>query len=83
MSRDGNWSPTADDDNADEDALDHAPRFELADGAKAEPAQALDDMQREGEIEGPSFDEDSGEMLVPHNRGTRIEQGMSVGLCDG
>ena len=82
----GAYYLTADDGDANDDAPDHVYRFELANGepeAQVELAATLDDVQRQGEIEGLSFDEDSGEMLVLYNRGAVIEQGMPVGFYDG
>ena len=83
---DGAYYVTADDGDADENAPDHAYRFELADGAtevEVESAKTLDDVQLQGEIEGLTFDENTGEMLVLYNRGARIVQGMPVGFYDG
>jgi hypothetical protein len=83
---DGMYYFTADDGDADEDAPDHVYCFELADGAseaQVKLAQTLDDVQRQGEIEGLNFDESSDEMLVLYNRGARIERGMPVGFYDG
>lgn len=82
----GAYYLTADDGDANDDAPDHVYRFELVDGAqeaKVELSRTLDDVRRQGEIEGLSFDEDSGEMLVLYNRGAVIEQGMPVGFYDG
>ena len=83
---DGAYYLTADDGDADKDAPDHVYRFALADGAsevEVKLARTLDDVQRQGEIEGLSFDKSSGEMLVLYNRGARIVQGMPVGFYDG
>ena len=82
----GAYYLTADDGDANDDAPDHVYRFELADGADetaVELERAIDDVRRQGEIEGLSFDEDLGEMLVLYNRGAVIEQGMPVGFYDG
>ncbi|MDO4797063.1 MAG: hypothetical protein Q4A01_03480 [Coriobacteriales bacterium] len=82
----GAYYLTSDDGDANDDAPDHVYRFELVDGAseaKVELAKTLEDVRRQGEVEGLSFDEDSGELLVLHNRGAVIEQGMPVGFYDG
>jgi hypothetical protein len=82
----GAYYLSADDGDANDDAPDHVYRFELAGGAsevQIEPFVTLDDVQRQGEIEGLTFDEDSTEMLVLYNRGAVIEQGMPVGFYDG
>lgn len=83
---DGTYYLTADDGDADEGAPDHVYCFELVDGAsevKVEPARVLDDVRRQGEVEGLSFDDCSDEMLVLYNRGARIVRGMPVGFYDG
>ena len=83
---DGTYYLTADDGDADQSAPDHVYCFELADGtseAQVRLARTLDDVQRQGEIEGLSFNKESDEMLVLYNRGARIVQGMPVGFYDG
>ena len=83
---DGTYYLTADDGDADEDVPDHVYCFELIDGAsevQVKLARTLDDVERQGEIEGLSFSKRSGEMLVLYNRGARIVQGMPVGFYDG
>lgn len=82
----GAYYLSADDGDANDEAPDHVYRFELAEGvseAQVELARTLDDVRRQGEIEGLNFDEGSGEMLVLYNRGAVIEQGMPVGFYDG
>ncbi len=82
----GTYYLTADDGDADKDSPDHVYCFELPDGAsevKVRLAGTLDDVQRQGEIEGLSFNKSSDEMLVLYNRGARIVQGMPVGFYDG
>ena len=82
----GAYYLTADDGDADGGAPDHVYRFELADGAseaQVEPVRTLDDVKLQGEIEGLSFTQDAGEMLVLYNRGAKIVQGMPVGFYDG
>jgi len=82
----GAYYITADDGDADFDEPDHMYRFTIPEGAsKAEPALelTLDDVTRQGEIEGLSFDEDADELLVLYNRGARIVLGMPKGFYDG
>ena len=83
---DGMYYLTADDGDADKNDPDHVYCFELIDGAleaNVKLARTIDDVRRQGEIEGLSFDKSSDEMLVLYNRGARIVQGMPVGFYDG
>ena len=45
--------------------------------------KTLDDVIRQGEIEGISFDKDKNQMLVSYNRGAIIVKGMPKGFYDG
>ena len=45
--------------------------------------RTLDDVTRQGEIEGLTFDEDAGQLLVLYNRGARIVLGMPKGFYEG
>lgn len=40
-------------------------------------------MARQGEIEGLTFDKESGRLLVLYNRGARIVLGMPKGFYEG
>ena len=77
---------TADDGSADDDEPDHVYRC-FVDPDKDEftvsPAKTLDDVTRQGEIEGISFDRDKKQMLVSYNRGAVIVKGMPKGFYDG
>ena len=45
--------------------------------------KTLDDVTRQGEIEGISFDKDKNQMLISYNRGAIIVKGMPTGFYDG
>ena len=47
------------------------------------PEKTLDDVTRQGEIEGISFDKDQKQMLISYNRGAIIVKGMPTGFYDG
>jgi len=47
------------------------------------PEKTLDDVTRQGEIEGITFDEDRKQMLISYNRGAIIIKGMPTGFYDG
>ena len=47
------------------------------------PEKTLDDVTRQGEIEGISFDKDKKHMLISYNRGAIIVKGMPTGFYDG
>ena len=93
--RDGWIYMTADDGTADLGEPDHVYRCDVrafagADGEGALPTAApvllertLDDVVLQGEIEGLSFDSDTGRLLVSYNRGARIVLGMPSGFYEG
>ena len=77
---------TCDDGDADADAPDHMYRIDVsADGESAAVTleKTFDDVTRQGEIEGLTFDRDRGQFLVLYNRGARIVAGMPTGFYDG
>ena len=77
---------TADDGSADADEPDNVYkcRVDLSlDEFQVFPERALDDVTRQGEIEGISFDTDKNQMLVSYNRGAIIVNGMPTGFYDG
>lgn len=78
----GNLYVTADDGDADEDAPDHMYRVDAETGAVT-LEKTFDDVTRQGEIEGLSFDVERGEFLLLYNRGARIVAGMPTGFYDG
>lgn len=79
---DGSLYVTADDGDADEDAPDHMYRVDAETGAVT-LEKTFDDVTRQGEIEGLSFDKTRGEFLLLYNRGARIIAGMPSGFYDG
>ena len=82
---DGSLYLTADDGDADYDEPDHVYRVTIPAGATHAAValeRTLDDVTRQGEVEGLSFTDD-GHMLVLYNRGARVVLGMPVGFYDG
>ena len=83
---DGDLYVTADDGIADDDEPDNMYRIEL-NGSRTEGAVTLekvfDDVIRQGEIEGLSFDRERGQFLLLYNRGARIILGMPRRFYDG
>ena len=47
------------------------------------PEKTFDDVIKQGEIEGLTFDEDRGQFLLLYNRGARIIAGMPSGFYEG
>ena len=83
---DGNLYVTSDDGDADEDAPDHMYRIEISDDKKTGTVTAeksFDDVIKQGEIEGLTFDEENGQLLLLYNRGARIIAGMPSGFYEG
>lgn len=83
--QDGAYYLTADDGDADLNEPDHVYKAVIADDAthcKVTEEKTLDDVTKQGEIEGLCFD-DEGRLLVLYNRGARIVLGMPVGFYDG
>ncbi len=83
---DGAYYVTADDGDADFDEADHVYRFEInEDSTEATCVEelCLDDVTKQGEIEGLSFDEKEKQLFVLYNRGARIIQGMPSGFYEG
>ena len=83
---DGCLYMTADDGTADDDEPDHLYRTKIEDGATnciVTLERTFDDVIRQGEIEGLTFDEESDQLLVLYNRGARIVLGMPKGFYDG
>lgn len=83
---DGCLYVTADDGIADDDEPDNMYRIDLNE-ARTEGAVTLekvfDDVIKQGEIEGLSFDRKNGQFLLLYNRGARIILGMPRGFYDG
>ena len=83
---DGSLYVTCDDGDADEDAPDHMYRISLSDDRTSGSAvleKTFDDVTRQGEIEGLSFDRSRGQFLLLYNRGARIILGMPKGFYEG
>lgn len=82
---DGSYYLTADDGDADKDEPDHVYRLQIvqgSDSADVVEEYALDDVTRQGEIEGLTFTDD-GQLLVLYNRGAIIIEGMPSGFYEG
>jgi len=83
---DGSFYLTADDGNADDNEPDHLYRTKIADDltyCTVTLERTFDDVTRQGEIEGLTFDEESGSLLLLYNRGARIVLGMPKGFYEG
>ena len=77
---------TADDGDADIEEPDHVYRCPVDVDAEELPVTmeyALEDVTRQGEIEGISFDKDKNQMLICYNRGAIIVNGMPTGFYEG
>ena len=82
----GAYYLTADDGDADLDECDHVYKAVWNEERTAfivTEEKALDDVLRQGEIEGLTFDDSRGQMLVLYNRGARIILGMPSGFYPG
>ncbi|MBR6954449.1 MAG: hypothetical protein IKH77_05380 [Clostridia bacterium] len=82
----GDLYVTSDDGDADENAPDHMYRVAVSADKKTGrvmPEKAFDDVTRQGEIEGLTFDKSRGRLLVLYNRGARIIAGMPSGFYEG
>jgi outer membrane protein assembly factor BamB len=77
---------TSDDGDADHDAPDHMYRIDIADSKETGTAvleKTFDDVTKQGEIEGLTFDEERSQFLLLYNRGARIVAGMPTGFYEG
>ncbi|MBE6039629.1 MAG: hypothetical protein E7219_01560 [Clostridiales bacterium] len=84
--KDGFLYITSDDGDADDDAPDHVYKCRAdvsLDEFEVSLEKTLDDVTRQGEIEGISFDRANDQMLISYNRGARIVKGMPKGFYDG
>ncbi len=82
----GSLYVTCDDGIADDDDPDHMYRVVIdKNGLSADvvPEKTFDDVTRQGEIEGLSFDRKNGKLLLLYNRGARIILGMPKGFYEG
>ena len=83
---DGYLYMTADDGTADDDEPDHLYRTKITDNSTfctVTLERTFDDVTKQGEIEGLTFDKDTGSLLLLYNRGARIILGMPSGFYDG
>ncbi len=83
---DGYYYMTADDGTADDNEPDHiyATKFGLKDSSCIVTLErTLDDVKRQGEIEGLTFDQNKDNLMVLYNRGARIVLGMPKGFYEG
>ena len=83
---DGSLFVTSDDGDAEDDAPDHLYRVELSEDGETGTVtleKTFDDVIRQGEIEGLSFDKERGQFLLLYNRGARIIAGMPSGFYEG
>jgi len=84
--RNGHLYITADDGDAEDEEIDNlwrVPAETTATAAYVTHEHAFEEFRRVGEIEGISFDNEAGEMIVLANRGKRIVLGMPKGLYPG
>lgn len=82
----GSLYVTSDDGDADEHAPDHMYRVEISEDqgiGRVTLEKTFDDVIRQGEIEGLTFDESLGQLLLLYNRGARIVAGMPTGFYEG
>ena len=84
--KDGWIYMTADDGSADDNEPDHVYKCFVdpdLDEFTVFPEKTLDDVTRQGEIEGITFDKDRKQMLISYNRGAIIVKGMPTGFYEG
>ena len=77
---------TADDGTADDNEPDHLYRTNIAENATScivTLERTFDDVTRQGEIEGLTFDKENDSLLILYNRGARIVLGMPKGFYEG
>ena len=77
---------TSDDGDADDNAPDHMYRIDISADRKTGDVtvvKAFDDVTKQGEIEGLTFDKERGQLLLLYNRGARIVTGMPTGFYEG
>ena len=82
----GNLYATCDDGDAEDDLPDHMYRIVLSEDRKTASVvleKTLDDVTKQGEIEGLTFDKETSQLLIVYNRGARIILGMPSGFYEG
>ena len=83
---DGCLYMTADDGTADDNEPDHLYRAKITDGCTCCTVtleRTFDDVTKQGEIEGLTFDKEANSLLLLYNRGARIVLGMPKDFYDG
>ena len=83
---DGGLYVTSDDGDADLNEPDHLYRIEVPEDKETGNVvleKTFDDVTKQGEIEGLTFDETRGQLLLLYNRGARIIAGMPAGFYEG
>ena len=83
---DGSLYVTCDDGDADKDEPDSMYRIEMSEDRSTgtvSPEKTFDEVTKQGEIEGLSFDGENDQFLLLYNRGARIVLGMPKGFYDG
>lgn len=81
---DGHLYVTCDDGDADQGESDHMYRIDVqGQTGHTTCERTFDDVKRQGEIEGLSFDRTRQQFLLLYNRGARIVLGMPKGFYDG
>lgn len=82
----GYFYMTADDGTADDNEPDHLYRTKIEDGKTdciVTLERTFDDVTKQGEIEGLTFDKAKNQLLLLYNRGARIVLGMPKGFYEG
>ncbi len=82
----GNLFVTSDGGDADENKPDHMYRVDLSESkeiGRVMLEKTFDDVTRQGEIEGLTFDKGHKQFLLLYNRGARIVAGMPTGFYEG
>ena len=83
---DGSFYMTSDDGDADNNEPDHMYKTTIEDDVTEcilAEERAFDDVIKQGEIEGLSFDKEKQQFLLLYNRGARIILGMPSGFYEG
>ena len=82
----GSLYVTSDDGDADLNEPDHMYRIDVSKDGKTgivTAEKAFDDVIRQGEIEGLTFDPENRQFLLLYNRGAVIKAGMPSGFYEG
>lgn len=82
----GDLYVTCDDGDAEDDLPDHMYKVIVSKDRKSAEIvleKTFDDVTRQGEIEGLTFDREEGKLLLLYNRGARIVLGMPSGFYEG